>query len=322
MSDRKLGEVEMVNIETEWPHEAHDFTPWLAKNLHLLGEVLHMNLKLIQPEAPVGPYRVDILAKEANRGVTAVIENQYGLSDFSHLAALLAYASGADARIAIWVAPEFGYEHAQALNWLNEWTREDIQFYGVKLELLKIGDSLPAPVFRPVVSPGFWNKRITLPSGAPNPLAQKFRDFFQPLIGELIQSCFADKTTQRFDSSDRFFPSRIHSGIGYAASFWKNSAWVTLHIETEDKERTKQIFDLLKEEQAQIERCIEGEKWDWCRHDRHAFSSINLRRDGSIDDPPERLDQIRAWMLEYLPRLKEVMDPRLARIMNEGVGDR
>ena len=313
----------MVNIETEWPHEALHFTPWLAKNLHLLGEALDMNLKLIQPEAPVGPYYLDILAEEVDKDVSVAIENQYGTTDITHLGQLLIYSAGVDARIAIWVAPEFGYEHAQALHRLNEWTHDGIDFYGVQIRLIKIGDSKPAPEFRTVVAPGFWNKRITLTSGAMSAVARKFHDFFQPLIGELIQSCFADKATQRFDSSDRFFPSRIHSGIGYAASFWKNSAWVTLHIEAEDKERTKQMFDLLKKEQAQIERCIEGEKWDWLRHGRYSFSSINLRRDGcSIDDPPERLDEIRQWMAEYLPKLKEVMDPRLARIMDEGVGDR
>lgn len=281
-----------------------------------------MNLKLIQPEAPVGPYYLDILAKEVDKDVKVAIENQYGTTDITHLGQLLIYSAGVDARIAIWVAPEFGYEHAQALHRLNEWTRDGIDFYGVQIRLIKIGDSKPEPEFRTVVAPGFWNKRITLTSGAMSAVARKFHDFFQPLIGELIQSCFADKATQRFDSSGRLFPSRIHSGIGYAASFWKNSAWVTLHIETEDKERTKQIFDLLKKEQAQIERCM-GEKWDWLRHGRYSFSSINLRRDGcSIDDPEKKLAETRAWMLEYLPKLKEVMDPRLARIMNEGVADR
>ena len=323
MSDRELGEVEMVNLETVWPHEALDFTPWLAENLHLLGEALNMNLKLTQPEARVGPYYLDILAKEVDRNITVAIENQYGTTDITHLGQLLIYAAGCDARIAIWVAPEFGYEHAQALHRLNEWTRDGIDFYGVKVEVLKIGDSLPAPVFRQVVHPGGWNKDITLQSGAMSAVARKFHDFFQPLIGGLMQSRFADKAVQHYDYTGRFFPSRVHSDIGYAASFWKNAAWVTLHIQTEDKERTKQIFDLLKEDCAQIQKSIEGEDWRWHRYDKNSFSSINLMRYGcSIDDPPKKHDEIRAWMIDNLRRLKEVMDPRLEKILTEETRER
>ena len=62
MGELKLGRVETVGVQTVWPREDDDFTPWLARNLHLLGEALHMNLELIQYEAPVGPYYLDILA--------------------------------------------------------------------------------------------------------------------------------------------------------------------------------------------------------------------------------------------------------------------
>ena len=51
--------------------------------------------------------------------------------------------------------------------------------------------------------------------------------------------------------------------------------------------------------------------------DAHNFSSINIRRNGSIDDPPEKLEETRAWMLDLLPRLKEVFDPRVQNILKE-----
>ena len=320
MEESELGRSETVNLRTIWPNEALDFTPWLAKNLGLLGDALGMKLKLVQTEAPVGPYSLDILAREADKGVTIAIENQYGPADMTHLGQLLIYAAGCDARIAIWVAPEFGYEHAQALTRLNEWTHDGIEFYGVQVRVIKIGDSLPAPEFRPVVYPGGWNKDITLPSGGMSQIARQFHDFFQPIIGELIRTDFADKAVYHFDHTGRFFPSRLHNGIGYAASLWgergKNDTWGTFHIQAEDNERTKRIFDALQEQREQIETCIDGD-WHWRRHDSFTFSSISLRRDGSIDDPPEKLAATRKWMLEYLPRLKEVMEPRMEAIMAE-----
>ena len=73
-------------------------------------------------------------------GVNVVaIENQLEETDHSHLGQLLTYATGCGAHIAIWVAPEFGYEHAEALHRLNEWTSERIRFYGVKIEVIKEG---------------------------------------------------------------------------------------------------------------------------------------------------------------------------------------
>ena len=319
MERPELGRVEPVDVRGVWPHESDDFTPWLAKNLDLLGEALHMKLKLVQPEAPVGPYYLDIQAKEIDRDVMVAIENQLEWTDLTHLGQLLTYATGCGAHIAIWVAPEFRYEHAEALHRLNEWTRDEIEFYGVQIGVIRIGDSSPAPVFRSVVSPGCWNKDITQPpSETMSPKDLRFHHFFQPLIGELIGTCFADKATQYFDSSGRLFSSSLDRGVGYAVSFWKNAAWVTLHIRMEDDALTKRIFDELKKDQEQIERCVEGQKWDWHRYDEFLFSSISLRRDGcSIDDQPEKLAETREWMLGYLPKLKEVMDHRLKGILAE-----
>ena len=103
----------------------------------------------------------------------------------------------------------------------------------------------------------------------------------------------------------------------------ETDAWVTLHIETGDRERTDEIFETLKKHREQIEKCIEGD-WHWHRLPQsHSSSSINLKKDGcSIDDPPEKHDEIRAWMIENLRRLKEIMDPRLERILKEDTQDR
>ena len=319
MEEPEIESVEMVDVRKKWRDEARDFTPWLAKNLDLLGKALDVKLECPEQEVPVGPFSLDILAKEVDRGVKVAIENQLEWTDFSHLGQLLTYAAGVDAGIAIWVAPEFRYEHAEALDRLNEWTCDGIEFYGVQVRVIKIGNSLPAPEFRLVVYPGGWNKDIALSSEEISPITQQLHAFFQPLIDDLIRTGFADKApVQRFGRTGRHFYIRSRRDIAYAASLeGENDAWVTLHIETEDgKERTKEIFDTLRKDQEQIEQSI-GAELDWRRYDPHTFSSISLRRDGSIDDPPEKLAATREWMLEYLPRLKEVMEPRMEAIMAE-----
>ena len=312
--------IEQVNVRTKWPNEALHFTPWLADNLCLLGDALGMKLKRVQAEAQVGPFSLDILAKEVGSDVNVVIENQLEETDHSHLGQLLTYATGYNAHIAIWVASDFVYEHAEALHRLNELTSESIRFYGVKIEVIKKdGDACTEPRFRKVVYPGCWDKELTLKQWEMPERTRRYHDFFQPLITELRGEDFADKAVYQFDRTGRFFPSRLKSEIGYAVSLEKkNDAWVTLHIRTEDMERTNQIFDALQEQQEQIEGCFEAEtEWHWNRHDREMFSSVNIRRDGSIDDPPEKLEEIRTWMLKQLPKLKKVLDPHLERVLRE-----
>ena len=70
-----------------------------------------------------------------------------------------------------------------------------------------------------------------------------------------------------------------------------------------------------------LERTITAEpslEWDWRRHNPFLFSEINsLKRDGSITDSPAKQKDIRAWMLDLLPKFKEEFDPRIEKIMGD-----
>ena len=89
-----------------------------------------------------------------------------------------------------------------------------------------------------------------------------------------------------------------------------------VHIEPREREFGKRIFDALQDRSAEIEASIDAE-WEWRRLDARKYCNVGLRRDGSIDDPPEKLEEIRAWMLYQLPKLKEVLDPHLERVLKE-----
>ena len=266
-----------VDVREKWPHEALDFTPWLAENLSLLGDALGLKLELVQTEAPVGgpPYSCDILARETNKGVLVAIENQLEWTDFSHLAQTLIYTVGLKARIAIWVSTEFRYESAEVLNWLNEWTSKEIKFYGVKVSVTKTGDSLDKPSFHKVVWPGGWSKDDTLPPvPPPSPRAQRFHDFFQPLLHELQRTGFADRSTLYYDFTGRFFRSRFDRDIGYAVSLWESGAWVSLHVHTWDSvDRNNRIFDTLEKDRTEIEEGIDAE-WNWHKSERNYDSVV------------------------------------------------
>ena len=312
-------EFEQLDVHTIFKHEALDFTPWLAENLHMLGDAIGLKLEPVQTEAPVGPYFLDIKAKAADGGAIVAIENQLEVTDMGHLGQLLTYATGCEAHIAIWVAPAFGYEHAQALHRLNEWTKDSIRFYGVKVEVIKQAGGDPSPRFRKVVWPGGWCKEATLQPGEMDPEQLRYHEFFRPLIARLLRDGFAEKAVLFFNYTGRLFPSQFNPATGYAACFAKDGAWVTLKIQMEERESTKHIFDTLKVDREEIERNVDAGSaldWQWFRYEKFSFSTIGIRRDGSIDDPPEKLEETRAWMLDLLPKLRRVFDERLAEILD------
>src|SRR5204862_230509 len=101
----------------------------------------------------------DILAKEADTERWVIIENQLTPTDHGHLGQLLTYAAGLEARTIIWIAEEFREEHRAAIDFLNRATTEEFAFFGVKIELFRIGDSQLAPDFSIVAKPNDWSKR-------------------------------------------------------------------------------------------------------------------------------------------------------------------
>ena len=313
--------IELLDVRTRWKDEGLDFTPWLAKHLDLLGEAIGMTLELVQKEKLIGSLYLDILAKNAETSELVAIENQLEWSDVDHMGRLLIYAAGCDARVTIWVAPDFMYEHAKTIHWLNEWTSKKIKLYCVKVEVVKQAEgSAPKPRFRKVVYPGGWDKEATRPPDSLPPRAQEYHDFFRPLIAEVRRSGFAESARQYFGRAGRSFPSRVGRGVRYAVSLeGQNDAWVTFYIATDSRD-DKRIFDKLCAEREAIESSIDAgpcPDWHWRRHDAFFFSSISVRRNGSIDDRPEKLDVIRKWMLDLLPKFQKVFDPRVEKILAE-----
>ncbi|MEV5896032.1 hypothetical protein [Nonomuraea fuscirosea] len=153
----ELGRLEPMPLRSVWPNEAKDFTPWLASNLDVLGQAVGLALELRQQEYPVGRYALDLLLQDAQGRVVAV-ENQLEQTDHSHLGQLLTYCAGTQAKVVIWIARTITEEHAAALEWLNTNTITGVGFFGVEVELLRIGDSVPAPNFRVIIRPNDWTK--------------------------------------------------------------------------------------------------------------------------------------------------------------------
>ncbi len=314
-NDKSLtGKIENVDVKQVWPSEPYDFTPWLAANLDLLGEVLHLDLKEIQQEAQVGAFFVDILAEDAKSGALVAIENQLEWTNDGHLGQTLTYAGWHDARILIWVAPHFTQRHRDALEWLNRWTPEEIEVYGVEVSTLRVGYSKPAPVFEPVVFPSTWLIKEKAKASGLQLDAFKRQNFFQPLVDRLRKARFTDKQ-EALAGVGHPFPSGI-SDIDYVASL-EGGSKVWVYMPGWPKDFKQPIFDKLRADRESIERKL-GLGSDSKTHiewNVPRTGTIGAWRDGSIDDSEVELEELRQWMFHYLLKFKEVFNPRIEEIV-------
>jgi hypothetical protein len=163
MATIELGRLEKVDLRSVFPNEALAFTPWLAeeKNLSLLGEAIGLDLELEAKEKSVGPFSADILCKDIETEGWVLIENQIEKTDHKHLGQLLTYAAGLDAVTIVWIAESFTDDHKAALDWLNDKIAErGIRFFGLEIELWRIGTSPIAPKFNIRAQPNDFTQDV------------------------------------------------------------------------------------------------------------------------------------------------------------------
>ena len=138
-----FGRLVQIDLRKGWPNEALQFTPWLSRpeNLSLLADTLGMALDLQETESRVGPFRADVVCRSPNDDNLVIVENQIERTDKAHKGQHITYASGLEAASIVWIASRFTEEHRGALDWLNRMTIESLRFFGVELELWRIGES-------------------------------------------------------------------------------------------------------------------------------------------------------------------------------------
>lgn len=306
-----FGELKKVPLRDIWAHEAQDFTPWLAENIEALGNAVGLELELIQEEASVGSFSLDILAKDLGSAENVIIENQFSQTDHDHLSKLLTYAAGFDASFVIWVAETIREEHRQALDWLNHRTDNQTQFFAVVVEVIQIDNSKPAFNLKPVVFPNEWQK-----SKSSNKTTQKtsakseqYREYFQDLIDDL-------RIEHKFTSAKAGQPQNWYafasgiSGINYGANFCQgNKVRTELYIDFGSEEDNVSCLNHFLESKRDIENEF-GSDLSWEPIDGKRATRIAIYRDGSITTKNE-LVEIKSWHIENLLKFKSIFNKRL-----------
>ena len=315
-----LSKIEEVDLQEIWSHEAREFTPWLAKeeNLSQLGEALRLDLELQEQESSVGTFKLDLLAHDRDSSQPVIIENQLTETDHTHLGQILTYAAGHDAGTIVWIAKKFRDEHRAALDYLNSRTGEDTKFFGVVVEVWKIDNSRPAVNFDLVATPNEWHKEsVGKPGdGRTSERKERYRAFLQRLVDMLREEHrFTNAKKASAVSWKSFSAGPGLSGVTYNVSFARGGeVRVEVYIDR-DKEWNEELFDRLDERKGDIESKLGDESLSWERLDDKRACRIAAIRDGTIDDGPERLEEILEWMTERLLAFKKVFGPELAELV-------
>ena len=312
----ELGRLEKVPLRELWAHEALDFTPWLAQeaNIALLSEAIGLELALEAQEQSVGPFRADLLCKDALSDNWVLVENQIARTDHTHLGQLLTYAAGLDAVTIIWIAERFTDEHRAALNWLNQITGEKFNFFGLEIELWKIGNSLVAPKFNLVSKPNNWSKAVTdaartIHDASLTPIKQlqleywtSFRDYMLTLNNGIQPQ---QKTAAQSWMSIRFGASPSH--IDITVNSTAKSLGLVLLIGGGNRVA---VFRSLLQEKDIIENAI-GHSLVWRETPDHHHSKIGLERLSSDVTNKADWPVFHSWHAEMLLKFKNCFAPRL-----------
>jgi len=299
-------------LRTAWTDEARDFTPWLAQedNLALLGEAIGLELELERVEMSVGPYRADILCKDTLTGNWVLIENQLERTDHSHLGQLLTYAAGLNAVTIVWIAARITDEHRAALDWLNDITGEDINFFGLEIQLWRIGGSHHAPKFNIVSQPNDWTKAFIShpPSGNISPTKQLQLDYWTALNADLEEIGFVKRPRKPQPQHWMDYPVG-RTDFCLSAAVNTREKFITVELRLFGP-YAKAYFDLLHAQRAEIEAEL-GEKLHWHKLLDKKESQIGVNNPHF--DPADRSTwpQQHVWLREKLEALHRVFAPRV-----------
>ncbi len=312
----ELGRLERVGLRDVWASEAVHFTPWLAReeNLSQLADALSLELELEAQEKEVGPFRADILCKDVANNAWVLIENQLERTDHTHLGQLLTYASGLDAVTIVWVAARFTEEHRSTLDWLNKITDESFRFFGLEVELWRIGDSPVAPKFNIVSKPNNWSRAVAqaaraIDDGALSETRLRQRDYWTAFQGALnaLKGPLAGNRKAQPQSWMSYPIGRAGFMLSAVMIRPKRQVRAEVYI---SNEHAKAYFHLLALQRAAIEAEL-GYELEWDELPGGRDTRISITRPNSDPDVQSSWPVQHEWMARRLIELHRAFSTRI-----------
>jgi hypothetical protein len=307
-----IGKLQRVSLRDVWKHEATDFTKWLQDNIDVLSEVIDLDLSNPESEQSAGAFSVDIVAEDES-GNPVIIENQLGKSDHDHLGKILTYLVAMAAKTAIWIVADPRPEHVSTITWLNE--SSSANFYLLKLEAIRIGDSAHAPLLTLIVGPSDAGKRV---GKTKLEIAERY------VIRERFWAQLLSLAKQKTKLHSNISPTQQNwlgtsagkRGLGFNYVLRKNEGQVELYIDLgkDRDEDNKAIFDKFFNYKDEIEKSF-AEPLEWERLEGKRACRIRKRiLFGGYRDEEEKWPQIHEAMVDAMIRLEKALRPYINKV--------
>ena len=271
-----IGKFVEVDIRDLWKHEQYDFSEWLSKeeNIENLNDILGLTLVDISKEAYVGSYRCDIFAKDETTGTKVIIENQLEASNHDHLGKIITYASGLDAKVVVWIVKQAKEEHRSAIEWLNNNTNNELNFFLIELHAYKIDDSNPAPMFEVIEKPNGFIKNTKAINNQDNlNKSQSERLEFWNKFNEVVEQNGKPFNIRKATTDHWYDVALGISEAHISINLVNKSSYVVIDVYINDN---KELFDKLMDKKDIIESEL-GFKLVWDRLDNGKASRIKYR---------------------------------------------
>ena len=309
MISHNIGKLQRVPLREVWKHEAYDFTQWLQENIDVLNAALNLNLINVDREQAAGSFSVDLVAEDEGGG-TIIIENQLEKSNHDHLGKLITYLTAMAARAAIWIVSEPRPEHVAAIAWLNEATSAD--FYLVKVEAVKIGDSPAAPLLTIIVGPSQETKQV---GHQKKELAERFDlrlNWWTQLTSRPEAKLHAHITPGPYSWIG--VSSGVRGlGLNYAINQDVSAAELYIDRGKDSDDENKAIFDELYSHREEIQKEIPNTVI-WERLEGRRASRIKISIPGGYKSAEEDWDRIQKEQVAAMNTLERTLKPFIKKL--------
>jgi len=306
-----VGKIERIKLREIWKHESYDFTKWLQENTDVLNDVLGISLSNPEREKSAGGFSADLVAED-EAGNPVIIENQLEKSDHDHLGKIITYLTAIDAKTAIWIVTDPRPEHVAAINWLNESSAAN--FYLIKVEGIRIGNSEPAPLLTLIVGPSEESRKA---GETKKDMAERYKirlNFWKALLEKAKEKTklHAHLTPQPYSWVGA---GAGKSGLGFNYSVTQHEAKAELYIDRgkDSEKESKAIFDQLAAHKTEIEEAFGG-PLAWERLDTKRACRISKRIEAGGYRDEEKWVEIHEKMIDAMIKLEKALRPFIATL--------
>lgn len=308
-----VGKITRMSLRDVWRNEARDFTTWLLDNIDVVSDVIDVPLQDPKREQAAGDFHIDLVAEDDD-GNVIIIENQLEKSNHEHLGKVITYVASLAAKSAVWVVSDPRPEHIKAVTWLNE--SRLANFYLLKVEAIKIGNSEPAPLLTLITGPTEETREL---GDTKKDLADRYdirRHFWDTLLKR------AKEKTRLFEAISPGPWSYIwtgagKAGVGFRYNITQHEGEVSLYIGRETEQENRAILNQLKAHQSEIEKAFGGPliwyQQEGVRHCRVA----HIIKDGGYRIPEDKWSIVQDQMINAMIALEKAVRPHLAVIKVE-----